>query len=194
MPSELNDWTLLQQIITVGSADALAELYDRHAQTVYNLIFRIVRDEGVADELLQETFWQVWQKAEQFRGDGEVAAWLFRVARNKSLDELRRRKARPATEPDTLTEELAPPAKDDVEKTAEKSWQAQRVHQALREIPDEQRRCLDLAYFRGLTHRQIAEYMDLPMGTVKTRIRLAMQKLEQSLYAIGFRAEYDSEA
>ena len=193
MLSDLSDQILLGQIMQ-NNGDALAELYDRHAQTVFNLIVCIVRDEAVADELLQETFWQVWQKADQFRGEGEVAAWLFRVARNKSLDELRRRTSRPLAESDSLAEELSLATAHDVEKSAEQSWQAQRVHQALSQIPDEQRHCLDLAYFRGLSHRQIAEQMDLPMGTVKTRIRLAMQKLEQFLQAAGFRTEHEAEA
>lgn len=189
MTSELSDTVLMKRIVR-QDADALAELYERHAQTTYNLIMRIVQDEGVADELLQETFWQVWQKADQFHGKGAVAAWVFRVARNRSLDELRRRKSRPITQVGSSSEKFVGLQSDEVvEYRAEQAWQAQQVHQALEQIPDEQRHCLDLAYFRGLSHRQIAEHMNLPTGTVKTRIRLAMQKLERFLQAAGVRGE-----
>lgn len=189
MKPKLSDNVLINHIVQ-HDADALAELYERYAQTTYNLIVRIVQDEAVADELLQETFWQVWQKADQFVGQGAVAAWVFRVARNRSLDELRRRKSRPVTQIDSSSEKFGMlPSDETVEHIAEQSWQVQQVHQALNEIPDEQRQCLDLAYFRGFTHRQIAEQMNLPMGTVKTRIRLAMQKLERFLQATGFQAE-----
>ena len=91
-----SDEALLRLVAQRNSA-ALEVLYDRHAQTIYNLITRIVRDPAAADDLLQDTFWQVWQAGDQsqFRGEGAAVAWLFRVARNKSLDHLRRQKARP---------------------------------------------------------------------------------------------------
>src|SRR5919108_3098677 len=87
----------LLQLIAQQDAAALEMLYDRYAQTIYNLIKRIVQDSAIADELLQETFWQVWQACGQgqFRGEGVALAWLCRIARNKSLDQLRRQKARP---------------------------------------------------------------------------------------------------
>ncbi|HET9222008.1 MAG TPA: sigma-70 family RNA polymerase sigma factor, partial [Roseiflexaceae bacterium] len=88
------DETLLTMIAR-RDPDALAALYDRHAQTVYNLIARIVQEPGTADEVLQDTFWQVWQKAGEFHRSGTAAAWLYRIARNKSLDQLRRLNARP---------------------------------------------------------------------------------------------------
>src|SRR5262245_23589086 len=89
--SQLADETLLD-LIKQRDADAFTALYDRHAQTIYNVIIRIVREPAVAAEVHQDTFWQIWQKAGEFRGGGAAAAWLYRIARNKSLDQLRRQK------------------------------------------------------------------------------------------------------
>lgn len=187
------DETLLQQICNRDSA-ALAVLYDRHAQTVYNLILRIVREPANADELLQDTFWQVWQKADSFQ-HGNVAAWLYRIARNKSLDWLRRQKVRPPITlsldgPDAMTPLLSSPL---VEQTVAQSWQQQEVHQVLASLPPEQRHCLELAFFEGLSQRQIAEHMQTPLSTVKTRIQMALNKLERGLRAVGYRAGREGE-
>jgi RNA polymerase sigma-70 factor (ECF subfamily) len=90
---QLSDEILLQRVAQQDAA-ALEELYDRHAQVIYNLIMRIVRETTLAEELLQETFWQVWRQADKFRGEGTAVAWLYRIARNKSLDQLRRQQVR----------------------------------------------------------------------------------------------------
>jgi RNA polymerase sigma-70 factor, ECF subfamily len=191
--SQYTDETLLH-LIARRDVDALAALYDRHAQTLYNMITRIVRDRAGADEILQDTFWQVWRKASGFQGDGAAAAWLYRIARNKSLDHLRRQKARPqpiATdwedEHSFVATQRAPDA--DVEQITERAWQRQHVRQALASIPPEQRRCLVLAYFEGMTQREIAEHTATPVGTVKTRMRMGLEKLERVLRAVGLRAE-----
>lgn len=182
----------LLQLIGQQDPDALEALYDRHAQTVYNLIVRIVRDSAIADEILQETFWQVWQKASDFSGQGAVAAWLYRIARNKSLDLLRRQKARPQpvktaseAEETALWSQLnsETPA---VERVVEQRATQSELRQALAEIPDEQRHCLELAYFEGLSQRQIAEQTNTPLGTVKTRIRIGLEKLERIFLATGY--------
>src|SRR5262245_30153394 len=154
---------------------------------------RIVRESGVADELLQETFWQVWQQADKFRGEGSAAAWLSRIARNKSLDQLRRQKARPQpieTQPeedqaavlDQLSAEEAA-----VEIIVENDQVQQSIHQALAQIPAEQRNYLELAYFEGMSQRQIAEHTKTPLGTVKTRLRMGLKKLESLLTPAGDR-------
>ena len=189
-----SDEILLQSVAQQDTA-ALERLYDRHAQTIFNLISRIVRDPAVADELLQETFWQIWKLADRFRQDGSAAAWMYRIARNKSLDHLRRQKARP--QPVQTTNEVEEEAlwsqlpSDDlgVEPLAERLSTGEQVHQALTEIPVEQRQCLELAYFEGMSQRQIAEHTATPLGTVKTRIKIGMQKLERILQAKGYRSE-----
>jgi RNA polymerase sigma-70 factor, ECF subfamily len=182
----LSDEALLARILRQDSA-ALELLYDRHAQTVYSLLLRIVRDQAVAEELLQETFFQVWSKAEQFQGSGAVAAWLYRIARNKALDQLRRQKVRPQVAPgeqDAL-EDVAAPAQD-VELQVDQIWNRQHIRQALAQIPEEQRICLEMAYFDGMSQRQISDYTRTPIGTIKTRIRMGMNRLERLLRAVGY--------
>lgn len=163
-------------------------LYDRHAQVLYNLIMRIVRDAGAAEELLQETFWQVWQKSAQYEGSGSAAAWLHRVARNKALDFLRHQRARPqAAQTGIETLEHSPKHyASSAESEVEQSWRRQQVLQALESIPHEQRLCLELAYFEGLSQREIAEQTKTPLGTIKTRMRIGMEKLERILRAVGY--------
>lgn len=171
--------------------DALATLYDRHANAVYRLILRIVRDAPIADEILQETFWQVWQKAAQYNQRGEVLSWIFRIARNRSLDELRRQKVRPRsaetahTDPHVLLSQM-PAEEISVEQATELAWARRQVHQALSEVPSEQREAIELAFFEGLSHREIAHKTNTPIGTIKTRVRLGMQKLARSLGRKGY--------
>jgi RNA polymerase sigma-70 factor (ECF subfamily) len=185
----------LLQLIAQQDAEALAELYDRHAQIVYNLIVRIVQDLVIADEVLQEAFWQVWQQAAKFRGEGAAAAWLYRIARNKSLDQLRRQKARPQpVETSTEAEEQAlwaqlPASETEVDALVERQGNHRQVREALSKIPAEQRRCLELAYFEGMSQRQIAQHTNTPLGTIKTRLRMGLEKLEHILLAAGYRAE-----
>lgn len=190
-----SDETLLQ-LIAQREPAALETLYDRHAQTVYNLIGRIVRDTAVADEILQETFWQLWQACGQgqFRAEGAPAAWLYRIARNKSLDQLRRQKARPPiAQPgphqtdEQLWEEFVAPGQ--VEQLTQQKWDRQYLRQTLARIPADQRVCLELAYFEGMSQRQIADHINTPLGTVKTRLRLGLEKLEYILKMAGYRAE-----
>lgn len=190
------DETLLRAIAQ-RDEHAFATLYDRHAQTVYNLIMRIVRDRAIADEVLQDAFWQVWQKAGEFQGTGAAAGWIYRIARNKSLDQLRRQKARPQPMATTLADEehnafVSIAADANVELMAERALTRQHVRQALNGIPAEQRQCLELAYFEGMTQREIADYISVSVGTVKTRIRLGLEKLERSLRAAGLAAEDDT--
>jgi RNA polymerase sigma-70 factor (ECF subfamily) len=182
-----SDETLLQ-LINHRDLRAYETFYDRHAQTVHNLLKRIVHDAATAEELLQETFWQVWQKAGQYAEKGAVAAWLNRIARNKALDQLRRDKARPRmANHDIRTLEQSPTySYEGTEKVVEQRLQQQRVNQALENIPGEQRLCLELAYFEGMSQREIAEYTRTPLGTIKTRMRMGIEKLERLLRASGY--------
>lgn len=178
---EPSDETLLAQIAR-RDGRAFEVFYDRHAPTVYGLLRRIVGNPAVADELLQETFWLVWERADQYTQQGSPAAWLHRIARNKALDHLRRRKARPQlAEPPDHEEDLGwEPflvSPEDVEEAAQRTWDRESLVAALADLPEEQRQCLELAYFEGLTHREIAERTGIPLGTVKTRLRLALEKL-----------------
>lgn len=185
--SNLSDEELLTR---TGNQDtqAFEALYDRHARTVYSLILRIVRDAQTADELLQESFFQVWRKAGQYNGSGAVGAWLCRIGRNRALDQLRRMKARPQSadvEVETL-EQVPAPFGQQVDVQVSRLWDRQHLQTVLAEIPDEQRQCLEMAYFDGKSQREIAEEMGTALGTVKTRVRIGLEKLERSLRAAGY--------
>lgn len=186
--TKLSDEQLLQ-LVAGRDADAFETLYDRHAPVIYNLILRIVSEPRTAEELVQECFWQVWQKAGDYRGAGAGAAWLYRIARNRGLDRLRQRNARPQTIGLEAEEQSAAFARygqvPSVEVTVEQSWQQQQVWQSLAAIPEEQRVILELAYFEGMTQSEIAEYLSLPIGTIKSRIRLGVEKLERLLASTG---------
>ena len=188
--TDKRDKQLLNRIQTRDSV-ALQELYDQHAPKTYNLIMHIVRDSGMAEELLQETFWQVWKKADNYRGSGAVAAWLYRIARNKSLDALRRQKARPQLATDQEPQDVVNhhTSRTTVETQVSHQLDKQQLHQALAKIPQEQRYCLELAYFSNMSQRQIAAYTNTSLGTVKTRMRLGLEKLERILRAGGYKEE-----
>lgn len=196
--AHFSDETLLNLIAQQDSL-AFEELYQRHSQIVFNLIVRIVTDRSAADEILQESFWEAWKKAGDYRGTGDGAAWLYRIARNKSLDVLRKRKRMPVSEGTVgvIHEDTHLPIAESatisaigevsqVERQVVKQLDRQQLSSALESIPDDQRSCLELAYFDGYSQSQIAKELDVPLGTVKTRIRIGLEKLEYILRSVGY--------
>jgi RNA polymerase sigma-70 factor, ECF subfamily len=185
--TRVSDEELLARTVA-QDVQAFEALYDRHAKTVYSLILRVVWEPEAAEEILQESFWQVWRKAEQYNGGGAVGAWLCRIGRNKALDHLRRLKARPQSDDREaeMLEHISAPESRQVEAEVNRIWDRQHLQNALAAIPDEQRRCLEMAYFDGKSQREIAEEMGTPIGTIKTRVRIGLEKLERSLRAVGY--------
>ncbi len=187
----------LLHAVALQDVRALEVLYDRHSRTVYNVVYRIVKDGTVAEGLLQETFLQVWQKAGEFAGTGVGAAWIYRIASNKSLDQLRRDRARPQPTAKPIEEHfgLAEPPRHEsltgVEAAVESGYRRDHIRAALAQIPEEQRLCLELAYFEGLSQSQIAERTNTPLGTIKTRVRMGLHKLEHILKSYGYRGVED---
>ena len=178
-----DEWLILR--IRERDEAALAALYARYADIVYSLALRIVRCPEIAEEVVQETFMRVWRGAHTLHGNPiGLRAWLFRIGRNLALDQLRRQAARPRTvtitpEPtddraplDTLADETC-----DVAAQATDRCLREQVRRAILTLPPEQRYALELAYFGGLTHREIADETGEPLGTIKTRLRLGLQKL-----------------
>jgi RNA polymerase sigma-70 factor (ECF subfamily) len=165
-----------------GSADALAELYDRHTRPVYSLALRILQDQGEAEDIVQEVFSQAWRQASRYdRSRGNVGAWLLTLARSRAIDRLRARRARPdhSAEAVALIDFADRAAPADLRLVS--AEQMARVRAALDALPMLQRVAVELAYYEGLTHAEIAARLEQPLGTVKTRIRMALIKLRESL-------------
>jgi RNA polymerase sigma-70 factor (ECF subfamily) len=165
-----------------GNQAGLSELYDRHAGMVFSLAMRILRDRVAAEDTVQEVFTQAWRQASTYDVTrGTVGAWLSTLARSRAIDALRARRSRPdgvadETAARNLADQAPVPDEDAI-----RSEQAERVRGALLGLPDAQRVALELAYYEGLTHVEIAERLSEPLGTVKTRIRTGMLKLREEL-------------
>jgi RNA polymerase sigma-70 factor (ECF subfamily) len=165
-----------------GEGEAVAELYDRHARPIYSLALRILGDVADAEDVVQEVFAQAWRQASRYSASrGAVAAWLLTLARSRAIDRLRARRARPGGSSDALAANQVIDAGPPVDSQVLSSEQVARVRAALDELPLLQRVAIELAYFEGLTHAEIAARLEQPLGTVKTRIRLAMLKLRDAL-------------
>lgn len=160
-----------------GDESALEALYDRYAGVVYSVAVRVVRDDGAAEEILQDVFYHLWRRASDFDPSrGGLGAWLFVSARNRAIDRLRRR-----TPPDSLDVDETPPSKFDLESRAARAEVMSRITSAIAALPESQRHALELAYFEGMTHSEISQRTGEPLGTVKTRLRNALQTLRQVL-------------
>ncbi|HEV3457250.1 MAG TPA: sigma-70 family RNA polymerase sigma factor [Thermoanaerobaculia bacterium] len=179
---ELEDSFLVGRI-SAGDPEAFARFFDRHAAAVLGLVVRILGAGGEAEEVLQEVFLQVWRQSERYEaGRSTPRGWLLMVARSRALDRLRRRDARGRHEQAAATDAAFPlvAAPRGTDRLEESERRAQ-IHSALNLLSPEQRRCIELAFFEGLTHTQIAERLAAPLGTVKSRILLGMNKLRQAL-------------
>jgi len=174
----------LVRLIARGSSDALSRLYDRHAGVVFAMARRILSQQEDAEEVVQDVFSQIWRDASRYEaGRASVAGWIVMLARARAIDRLRARRARPDSnapgDPDegpVLT--AGDPSPEQVTVSAD---DARRVRGALEVLPENQRALVELAYFEGLTHSEIAERSSVPLGTVKTRLRTAMASLREAL-------------
>jgi len=180
-----DDAALMSQVAQAHSA-ALSELYDRYGRMVFSLAFRITGSNETAEEVTQDVFVQVWRFAERYDPQqGKLTTWLSSVTRNRAIDILRQQNVRPEGHADSMDDDLfslKDPASDvAVEPSVELRLQQQQVRRALEQLPEEQRQALALAYFMGMTQQEIAEKLNMPLGTVKTRIRLGMIKLKDLL-------------
>jgi RNA polymerase sigma-70 factor, ECF subfamily len=166
--------------IEARDAGALASLYDRHAGRLLGLAQRILGDTGEAEDVLQEVFFHVWKAAATFdAARGPVLAWLLVATRSRSIDRLRSRRAGGRTGGRRLDEAPEVASREDVEKDAvAREWETQ-CRAVIGQLPEDQRRALELAYFEGLTQQEIAERTGTPLGTVKTRVRLGLMKLRE---------------
>jgi len=170
------------QSVAFGDQQALASLYDATSRTVYGLLLRILSDTGAAEEVLLDVYTQAWRQAASFdEGRGTPMAWLATIARSRAIDRLRRGRAeREHTEP-LETVERSAASVDDVEGNVRERETRAVVLAALAELSPEQREVIELAYYGGYSHSEIAAAKGLPLGTVKTRTRLGMSRLRTLL-------------
>jgi RNA polymerase sigma-70 factor, ECF subfamily len=184
----IDDDRLAVDRMAQGDTSSLATLYDRHARAIYSLAIRILSDAAEAEDVVQEVFTQAWRQASRYdAARAPVAGWLMIITRARSLDRLRRRKSRiTATELDASTPHPRDPDPSQ-ELQAITAEQAERLRGALGALPDGQRTAIELAYYQGLTQTDIAERLQQPLGTIKTRIRTGLLKLREVL-AGGARA------
>jgi RNA polymerase sigma-70 factor (ECF subfamily) len=185
MNSAANEDAAIVDRLVQGEGAALEELYDRYGRVVYSFSLRMLGDVQSAEELTQEVFVRLWRQARSYQQSrGTFLTWLLSITHNMAIDEIRRRKRRPLLlDGDDENGPLLtlPDTRADVERSAWLSSLQGHVQEALAEIPDAQRQAIELAYFGGLTQREIAERLGEPLGTVKTRMRLGMLKLREHL-------------
>ena len=159
-----------------GEQDAMAELYDRYSPLVYAVALRVLGDTGAAEDVLQEVFMQLWRHPASFDARrGGLGPWLAVIARHRAIDVLRKRR------PQTDLEDVVIAIELDLEDTAERARALERVRASLHSMPDNQRKALEMAFFEGMTHSEIAAQTGEPLGTVKTRIRAALMALRRAL-------------
>jgi RNA polymerase sigma-70 factor (ECF subfamily) len=171
----LSDGELLARTGT-GDRAAFEVLYQRYSRTVFGLALRRLGDRGRAEDAVQETFVSVWRAARTYKPErGPGAPWLYAVARNAIIDRSRARNEPAVEAPDEATLEAGPADR------AEESWTQWRVHRALEELTEEEREVISLAYWSGLSQSEVADSLGIPLGTVKTRTRRALQRLADVL-------------
>lgn len=169
------DDSSLLALVQSGDQGAMATLYDRYSRLVYSVALRVLREPAAAEDVIQEVFMQLWRNPDSFAAArGNLGSWLAVVARNRSIDTLRRK--RPATPIDDLPL-IAPGNLSD---EAERDRMMERARATIQQLPREQRKTLEMAFFDGLTHSEIADMTGDPLGTVKTRIRTALLSLRKA--------------
>jgi RNA polymerase sigma-70 factor, ECF subfamily len=177
LPESLTDEDLLERVAHDRDQDAFEVLYTRYARAVYSLVVRVLRDRHTGEDVAQEAFAAVWRAAAGYhRGRGSAAGWMFAIARNAAIDAGRARVPLVVGElPDRPDTSPLPDAQ------AISDLEAFRVHRAVDSLPEREREVIELAYFSGLAQSEIAEQLELPLGTVKTRTRSALQRMAPML-------------
>ena len=174
VPEAVDDALLVRRVES-GDSDALRALYDRYGSIVFGMTFRLLGDRQAAEECTQDVFVSVWRTARSYEPErARVSTWLLAIARNRAIDATRRRAARPVDPHEDVWSVDESPDTADLVSSAD---EASRVAAAMAELPDAQREALSLAYFEGLSHTEIADRLEVPVGTVKGRIRLALDRL-----------------
>jgi RNA polymerase sigma factor (sigma-70 family) len=187
--ARLSDEALLSLVAT-SDEDALAELYDRFGGVAYGLALRILRDDALAQDAVQEAFLSVWRTADRFLAErARASTWILTLVHRRAVD-LVRREDRRRGEP--LEAAPEPAAAETVEEEATLGFQRRVVQEALRRLPPEQREALELGYYGGLTQSQLAERLDQPLGTIKSRMFTGLARLRELLAQAGLEESFSN--
>ncbi len=179
----LDDAALIR-LLAYNRSEALSELYNRYARLVFSVALNAIGDPATAEEITQDVFTRAWEKARTYDVEiSKVSTWLISITRNRAIDEMRRGRIRPERYSVSWAEMLDDPIDDGAgpEEKSELRGQQAAVRAAIASLPPDQQQALALAYFKGYSHSEISAALGEPLGTVKTRIRLAMQKLREIL-------------
>jgi RNA polymerase sigma-70 factor (ECF subfamily) len=174
----------LMQLVRRADPEAFAVLYERHSGSAYALAYRMTGTSGAAEDVTQEAFISVWRSGARYdRRRGSVRTWVLGIVHHRAIDALRRGKVRdrPRVEDEDAAEKLEAPENTELE--VARREEAATIRQAMETLPAEQVQVVELAYFGGFTHTEIAEMLDAPVGTIKGRMRLALKKLRDQLGA-----------
>jgi len=178
-PQLAPDSVLIENMRT-GDEAALSTLYDRYSAMLFGMLVRILRDQQAAEEVLQDLFLQLWRNAAQFdAARGSLPAWLMVIGRNRAISRLRGRRDREVLEENEGDYANTFASSQNIEDEAVRAQVARNISAAMEQLPVEQRQAVELAYFEGMTQSEIASKTGIPLGTVKTRVRTAMQTLRQ---------------
>lgn len=176
----------LAGLLAAGSQEALAELYDRYGRLAYSVALRVLGDPGRAEDAVQEAFLNIWNRAASFDARrGSLRTWLLTSVRNRSVDYLRGRSAHERQELELQPALAEVGLRSDPWREVSLSLERSAVRDAMSNLPTEQRQAVELAYFAGYSHREIAEMTSVPLSTVKGRMRLALEKLSSYLQGRG---------
>ena len=172
----------VMQLVRNADPDAFAVLYERHSGAAYSLAYRMTGTRGAAEDVTQEAFISVWRSGARYdRNRGSVRTWVLGIVHHRAIDALRRGKVRdrPRVEDENAAEKLEAPENTELE--VARRDEAATVRRAMEVLPSEQVQVIELAYFGGFTHTEIAQMLDAPVGTVKGRMRLGLKKLRDQL-------------
>lgn len=188
------DLALITAVSQTGDTHAFRTLFERYAPVVKGFTTKILGDEALAEEIVQETFWRVWHNAPSYDAEkASFATWMFNIARNLGIDALRRYRRAPVQPLEAEDEEQGkwrpfhgePVEEDDLGREMATLQHHRQIHSALQRLPLEQQDIIEWVYFQGKTRRQIAQEQDIPLGTINTRARLALEKLRRLLQESG---------